>query len=156
MNKQNNMPEHPEPYCRESTDLPSFPKLQESIKVDEGIVGGVITGITAAHLLAKENINVGLLDSNVILNGTTGHTTAKVTAQHGLIYDEFISHFGLEKTQLYYQANMDAKKFIKQTIDQYNLKCDYKEKNAFLYTNSDDYLLKLEKDRKSTRLNSSH
>jgi len=149
MNKQNNMPEHPEPYWRESTDLPSFPKLQESIKVDVGIVGGGITGITAAHLLAKENINVGLLDSNVILNGTTGHTTAKVTAQHGLIYDEFISHFGLEKTQLYYQANMDAKKFIKQTIDQYNLKCDYKEENAFLYTNSDDYLLKLENEQKA-------
>lgn len=149
MTKKNMMPEYPESYWRETTDIPTFPKLKESLNVDVGIVGAGITGITTAYLLAKENLKVALLDSNVILSGTTGHTTAKITAQHGLIYDELLSHFGLEKTQLYYQANKQAKQFIKQMIDQYDLDCDYKEENAILYTNSDNYLSQLENEQRA-------
>ncbi|MFP3359739.1 FAD-dependent oxidoreductase, partial [Planococcus sp. SIMBA_143] len=60
--------------------LPTFEKLTTSIKADVGIVGGGITGITAAYLLSKQNLKVVLIDSDEILNGTTGHTTAKITA----------------------------------------------------------------------------
>src|SRR5699024_6374602 len=74
---QNAMPENPEPFWRDSIELPTFPKLEESMKVDVGIVGGGITGITTAYLLSKQNLSVALLDAGVILNGTTGHTTAK-------------------------------------------------------------------------------
>ncbi|WP_268748271.1 hypothetical protein [Gracilibacillus boraciitolerans] len=38
-----------------------------------------------------------LLEKNILANGTTGHTTGKVTAQHGLLYHELIEHFGTEK-----------------------------------------------------------
>lgn len=80
----------PEPFWRDSTELPTFPKIDKPLKADIGNVGGGIIGITAAYLLAKHNINVVLLDTGEILNGTPGHTTAKITAQHGLIYDELI------------------------------------------------------------------
>ena len=61
------------------------------------IVGAGITGITAAYLLSKEGLKVALLEAGSVLNGTTGHTTAKLTAQHGIIYDELINHFGKKK-----------------------------------------------------------
>ena len=96
------LPQFPEPIWRENLSLPKFSTLNESIKTDVAIIGGGITGITAAYLLSKQNLKVALLDAGSILNGTTGHTTAKITAQHGLIYDELIHHFGLEKASLYY------------------------------------------------------
>ncbi|WP_163969793.1 FAD-dependent oxidoreductase [Oceanobacillus halotolerans] len=143
------MPKFPEPYWRDSVRFPQFPKLEESINVDVGIVGGGITGITTAYLLAKQNVKVALIDSDVILNGTTGHTTAKVTAQHGLIYDEFIQHFGLEKASLYYQACTEAKEMIEQTINELEIDCDFKKEDAYIYTNSDTYLSKLETEKKA-------
>jgi len=143
------MPQFPSPFWRESISFPSFPKLDHWVKTDVAIVGGGITGVTAAYLLAKQNIKVTLLDADVILNGTTGHTTAKITAQHGLIYDEFIQHFGVEKTLLYYQAQMEAKKFIENTINELNMKCSFQMEDAYIYTNSNKYVNKLENEKKA-------
>ncbi|PAV29431.1 FAD-dependent oxidoreductase [Virgibacillus profundi] len=143
------MPQFPKPYWRDSVSIPEFPKLDESIKADVGIIGGGITGITAAYLLAKQNLKVVLLDAGVILNGTTGHTTAKITAQHGLIYDELIQHFGPEKALNYYNAAEEAKELIEQTVDSLKIDCEYKKEDAILYTNSESYITKLENEKKA-------
>lgn len=140
------LPKFPEPYWRDSTNFPTFPKLTENIKTEVAIVGAGITGITTAYLLAKEGIKVALIDAGNILNGTTGHTTAKITTQHDLIYDELISNLGEEKARLYYEANDKARQFIKDTVQQHNIQCDFTEEDAYLYTNSADNLHKLTKE----------
>lgn len=147
MTDSKEMPQFPEPYWRESIDFPSFPKLEEKIKVDVGIVGGGIVGVTAAYLLSKQNLTVALIDAGVILNGTTGHTTAKITAQHGLIYDELMKHFGEDKAKLYYEAQIEAKQLIEKHMDEHNIDCDYETQDAVIYTNSDDYITKLENEK---------
>lgn len=149
MAETTNLPQFPEPYWRDNIDFPSFPKLEGKINVDVGIVGGGIVGITAAYLLSKQNIKVALIDAGVILNGTTGHTTAKISAQHGLIYDEFMKHFGEKKTKQYYEAQMEAKALIEKHIDELNIDCDYESQDAVVFTNSDDYITQLENEKKA-------
>ncbi|GAA0359614.1 FAD-dependent oxidoreductase [Bacillus horti] len=151
MNKETNhthdsLPQYPESYWRDSVELPIFPRLNENKKADAVIVGGGIAGITTAYLLVKEGLSVILLEASTILNGTTGHTTAKITAQHDVIYDELINKVGLENARLYYQANMDAIHFIKQTIQDHSIDCGYSEQDAYLYTNSEEGLTKLKKE----------
>src|SRR5690242_11364508 len=114
MSNSKYIPQFPKPYWRE-IELPTFPKLKENISVDVAIVGAGITGITTAYLLSKEGLNTVIIEAGSVLNGTTGHTTAKVTAQHGLIYDELISHFGEEKARLYYESHSSAIPFIQNT-----------------------------------------
>ncbi len=137
------LPSSLEPYWRTSVTLPSFPKLTEDINVDVAIVGGGISGITTAYLLVKEGLKVALIESDRLLNGTTGHTTAKITAQHDLIYDEFINHLGEEKAKLYYEACMEALHFIKSTVKEQNIDCDFTEQDAYIYTNSSSSFNKL-------------
>lgn len=139
----NQMPQFPEPYWLQSVELPSFRNLTGDITVDVAIIGGGMTGITSAYLLAKEGKKVALLEAGRILTGTTGHTTAKVTAQHGLIYDELISHFGEEQTKLYYQANNEALQFIKNLVNEQQIDCDFSDQDAYIYTNSQQELQKL-------------
>lgn len=138
------MPRFPEPYWLDSVTRPSFPKLQSDIKVDVAIIGGGISGITTAYLLAKEGRNVALVDASTILNGTTGHTTAKITAQHGLIYNELIQTIGQEKTKLYYEANNNALQFIKKIVAEHQIECDLTQEDAYIYANSDESVCKLE------------
>jgi len=73
----NSLPQFPEAYWIGSAELPTFPKLQEDIHTEVAIIGGGMTGITSAYLLAKEGKKVVLLEAGRILNGTTGHTTAR-------------------------------------------------------------------------------
>ncbi|WP_164668833.1 FAD-dependent oxidoreductase [Virgibacillus doumboii] len=143
-----NVPQFPEPYWRDSVSFDSYPKLTGTIKdTDVAIVGGGITGITAAYLLTKEGLKVTLIDAGVILNGVTGHTTAKITAQHGIIYDELIQHFGKEQASLYYQACMEAKKLIEDTIEKHDISCNYQTEDSFIYTNSEKYQSKLDTEK---------
>lgn len=137
------LPQYPEPYWREFVDLPSFKKITGNTKTDVVIVGAGISGITAAYLLIKEGVQVALLEAGNILNGTTGHTTAKVTAQHDIIYNELINHFGLEKARLYYEANNSALQFIKDTINGSKIECGLTAEDAYIYTNSDKEVKKL-------------
>lgn len=144
--KSNSMPQFPEAYWTQSAELQTFAKLQEDIQTEVAIIGGGMTGITAAYLLAKEGKKVALIEAGRILNGTTGHTTAKVTAQHGIVYDELLNHFGREQTQLYYQANDDALQFIRNLVNEQQIDCDFSVQDAYIYTNSQQEMQKLIKE----------
>ncbi|MBE9914484.1 FAD-dependent oxidoreductase [Paenibacillus donghaensis] len=140
------LPQFPESLWRATTELPSFPPLTEDIEVDTAIVGGGITGITTAYLLARQGCKVALLEAGSILNGTTGHTTAKISAQHGLIYDELLNHFGEEQAKMYYEANTEAKNFIQRTVSELGIECDLQPESAYLYMETDKELQKLQKE----------
>ncbi|MCA0985351.1 FAD-dependent oxidoreductase [Halobacillus yeomjeoni] len=124
----------PEPMWREDTSIPSYESLNEDTSAEIVVVGGGITGITTAFLLAKAGKQVTLLEADQLLNGTTGHTTAKVTAQHGLIYHELVKHFGVENASLYYQAQMGAMTSMKEWVDQYQIDCDWKNAEACIFS----------------------
>lgn len=140
------LPEFAKSYWQDSTATTEFPKLAKDIHVDTVIVGGGITGITVAYLLANQGLKVAILEADRLLNGTTGHTTAKITAQHGLIYDELIKNMGRTKARLYYEANMEALYFIKNTIDKLQIDCDFSEQDAWIYATTEEYKQKIEKE----------
>lgn len=140
------LPDVPESYWTKSIDIPKFDSLNEDIKVDVAVVGGGMTGIITAYLLIKEGISVALLEADRLLNGTTGHTTAKISAQHGVIYDELIQHMGKTKARLYYEANAKAIEFIEHTAESLHIDCDFTKEDAFIYATTDKYARDLEKE----------
>ena len=148
-NGSNKLPQSNTSFWTDSTNFQTFPKLNEDINVDITIVGGGITGITTAFLLIKEGLKVAVIEADKILHGTTAHTSAKVTTQHDLIYDELIQHMGKEKAKLYYEANNDALNFIRKTVKENQIDCDFSEQDAYVYTNSDQYVSKLQKEYKA-------
>lgn len=138
--------ESPKSYWIDSVVLPNFSSLNQDIHVDVAIIGGGITGLTSAFLLANEGLRVAVLEANKLLNGTTGHTTAKATAQHDLIFDELIHNMGENKAKLYYQANSEALSFIEQTVMQYQIDCDFQKQDAYIYATTEEYAQKIVKE----------
>lgn len=143
MSSSENAHKFPKTYWRE-IELPSFKKLTEDLSVDVAIVGAGITGVTAAYLLAKEGVKVAIIEAGGVLNGTTGHTTAKVTAQHGLLYDELMNHFGAEKARLYYESHANALSFVHNTVKEKEIDCDFSNEDAYTYATTDEYARNIE------------
>ena len=143
------LPQYPESYWHASTQLQTFPSLSSDIETEVCIVGAGITGITTAYLLAKKGIQVVIIDSDTILKGTTGFTTAKITAQHGLIYDEFTHLFGIESAKVYYNAQTEALNFIRQTVQENSIDCGFTNDDAYIYTNNDAQLSALQNEFKA-------
>ncbi|WP_026702225.1 FAD-dependent oxidoreductase [Salibacterium aidingense] len=143
------LPVYPRSLWRESEDVPSFPKIEEDLSVDVTIVGAGITGFTAAYLLAMEGVNVALVEAKNVLEGTTGYTTAKISSQHGLIYEDLIRTFGEEKAQLYFQANEKALSFIHRTAEKRQIDCDLRTDDVYLYTSREENRKQVEKEAKA-------
>lgn len=92
---------------REKT-LPEYTQLQEDIKTDVLIVGGGMAGLLCAYKLRENGIDCVVVEADRICNGATKNTTAKITSQHGFIYNKLIKEFGREKAQMYLAANEAA------------------------------------------------
>lgn len=130
----------PQSYWIASTGTSNYPVLEKDIEVDLAIIGGGIVGITCAYLLKKAGLKVALVEADRIACGTSGHTTAKITSQHDLIYSQLISQVGRDKAKQYADSNEAAIRLMARIIEENNIDCDFKWQNAYVYTQSDKYV----------------
>ena len=93
---------------QDDTKLPVFPELENNVKADVLIIGGGITGILTAYFLHQNGVKYILAEKNRICSGTTQNTTAKITFQHGLIYQKILKSAGTEAARKYLEANKKA------------------------------------------------
>lgn len=120
---------------QKEVNMPEFPVLKKDIRTDIAIIGGGIAGLLTAYFLTQEGADCVLIEKNRICSGTTGHTTAKITLQHGLVYHKFLNSFGREKTWKYLQANKQALEMYAQLCRQAD--CDFERKDNFVYSIND-------------------
>ena len=132
--------ESPKSYWISSTEDTNYPTLEQNIEVDIAIVGGGIVGIGTAYQLQSSGMKIALLEGNKIAEGTTGHTTGKITSQHNLIYSRLIREFGKNQAQQYATANELAIKEIKKIADENNIDCQYRTQPAYVYTQDETYV----------------
>lgn len=133
----------PESYWLASTDRTSYPALEGDIKVDVAIAGGGMAGITSAYLLKKAGLRVAVIEGDRILQGTTGHTTAKITSQHSLIYNRIKNYMGDERARQYAEANESAIRIISGLIKSEGIDCDFHWEPAYTFTLTDSYVQKV-------------
>jgi glycine/D-amino acid oxidase-like deaminating enzyme/nitrite reductase/ring-hydroxylating ferredoxin subunit len=96
------------PYWQTSVTLPHFRALDRDLHVDVVIVGGGITGITAAYLLKKAGKSVALLERHRCLQADTGHTTAHLTCVTDTRLSELAKSFGADHARAIWDAGLAA------------------------------------------------
>ncbi len=120
--------------------------LDSDITCDVCVVGAGIFGITCAYYLSKCGLKVVVLDKYGIAEKTTGHTTAKITSQHGLFYTYLIDTYGEQFAKDYLFANENAIKNIEDIINLENIQCDFEKQSSFVYTTDKSEISKIKKE----------
>ncbi|MGF0031504.1 FAD-dependent oxidoreductase [Bariatricus sp. SGI.154] len=118
-----------------SVELPHFQALEGDAQTDVLIIGGGMAGILCAYFLEKSGVDYILAERKTICSGITKNTTAKITAQHGLIYDKLLKSIGLEKAKLYLEANQKALQNYAELCK--TIQCDFERKTAYVYSVDD-------------------
>lgn len=117
-----------------TVQLPAQKQLDHDITTDVAIIGGGMAGLLTSYQLKQKGIQSVVLEGERVANGVTGHTTAKITAQHGLIYHKLIKDFGKEKAQQYATANSRAIDEYRRIISDKNIDCHFRDCANYVYT----------------------
>ncbi|MDD6159514.1 MAG: FAD-dependent oxidoreductase [Oscillospiraceae bacterium] len=127
--------------------MPAFSSLRGALRTDVLVIGGGLTGILCALLLQKAGVDCTLAEAGRLCGGVTGNTTAKVTAQHGLIYHKLIRRFGEAGAALYLDANLTALGELSSLCA--GMDCDWEEQPSFIYSRT--HPRKLEREMEALR-----
>jgi len=113
------------PYWIESAKLPKFAKLDRDDAVDVAIVGGGITGLTAAYLLTLEGRRVAVLERERCAEIDTGHTTAHLSMVTDLRLVDLVKAFGRDHGQAVWDAGLAAIAQIEAIVRETHAACDF-------------------------------
>jgi glycine/D-amino acid oxidase-like deaminating enzyme/nitrite reductase/ring-hydroxylating ferredoxin subunit len=104
------------PWWEDGLEAVEYPALQMDIDVDVLVVGGGITGVSTAHLLAQNGKRVVLIERARIGGGETGHTTAHLTYMTDTRLSDLIHTCGEFRTKAAWTAGNQAMKHIRETV----------------------------------------
>jgi glycine/D-amino acid oxidase-like deaminating enzyme/nitrite reductase/ring-hydroxylating ferredoxin subunit len=132
------LPGVPESYWVESTATTSFPSLAQDITADVAVIGGGIAGLCVAWELSQAGRSVVVLEADRVAAAVTGNTTAKLSAQHTLIYARLRTSHGEQAAKLYADSQQDAVEHACRTVADLGIDCDLERLPAYTYVESSE------------------
>lgn len=125
--------------------------LSHDLRVDVAVVGGGITGITAALNLVKAGKRVALLEGRTMMSGESGNTTAHLTTAIDTRYTTIKKNFGQEAARLVFRASRDAINQIATFSAWMKIDCGFRSVPGYLFTENEDDLHDLHLEYEAAR-----
>jgi glycine/D-amino acid oxidase-like deaminating enzyme/nitrite reductase/ring-hydroxylating ferredoxin subunit len=116
-----------------TANTPSPSPLKESIRTDICIIGAGIAGLTTAFLLGREGRSVVVLDDGMIGGGMTGRTTAHLSNAYDDRYVEIEKLHGAEASRLTAESHSAAIDKIAEIVSREKIDCNFEWVDGFLF-----------------------
>lgn len=106
----------------EDAPRPAFPEpLPVSGSSEAVVVGGGLTGLTTALLLARAGMEVAVLEARSLGSGTTGSSTAKVSVIQGTKLSRISARHPLRVVQAYVDANLEGQAWLREFCEEHDV-----------------------------------
>ncbi len=128
------MSEANQPLWYDTAVIKRFPQLERDLEVDVCIVGGGMTGLTAAYILKKAGKTVALVEMNRVGHGETGHTSAHLTEMLDIDFTTLISDFGEDGARLVLGSVRDSIDTIEKNISDLGVDCGFQRVTGWQFT----------------------
>src|SRR5690554_1284591 len=122
----------------------TYPALSGDIKADVAVIGGGITGITTALLLAQNGFKTVVLESLKVGGGTTCHSTGNLYFTVDKNLAQLYSKHDAEVIRKIVSSRSAALNQIESWVQQYNIDCDFKRVPWVLYAGLEENNSKIE------------
>lgn len=119
------------------SDAPEYPPLLSDIAADVLVIGGGITGALVARRLSRDRRRVVVLERRRIASGTTGHSTAKVTALHGDSWRALLGRHEGNDVRAWASANLAAIEELSAIALDAGTECGLRRLPAYLVAGDD-------------------
>lgn len=121
-----------------------FPTLTSGAEADVVVIGGGITGITTAMLLAAEGKKTVVVEARKVGGGTTAYSTGNLYVTIDKILSSLQSKYNKETVQEVIHARRAAMDLIERSVRDHQLDCDFHARDWYLYSASEDNDKKIE------------
>ncbi len=130
----------------ENIEFEKRDRLYGTQVADCTVIGAGMAGLLTAYELQKRGFGVIVLEAGRVSSGATAKTTAKITAQHGLIYDKLIQKHGLTAAKLYFESNTRAIEKYEKLAQELRVDCEFLRLPAYIYGKNSAYDIEKEAD----------
>lgn len=110
-----------------------YDSLSRDVETDVLIIGGGITGVTAAYLVSQAGKRVVLLEKNRIGGAETLHTTAHISYPTDMRLKALIQDFGRDHAQGVWEACQASANEIANIVHTEQIECEWKHVPGYLY-----------------------
>jgi glycine/D-amino acid oxidase-like deaminating enzyme/nitrite reductase/ring-hydroxylating ferredoxin subunit len=126
--------ERGESIWTQAKEIKTNKSLPGDMTVEVAVIGAGLAGVLTAYMLQQKGISVVVLECYETGSGITKNTTAKITSQHGLIYQKLLRYKGEERAKAYAMANQMAVQKYEDMIQQHHIECDFNKLPNYIYT----------------------
>src|SRR5688572_9838183 len=113
----------------------AYPRLEhDDLFVDVAVVGGGITGVTAALLLKQSGKRVALLEARRIGSGVTAGTTGHLTEVIDTRYTELEKRFGVDGAALVAASSRAAIEQVAELVARFETHAQFERLSGYLYS----------------------
>lgn len=120
-------------YWQLGAQLPQFPPIDKDVEVDVAVIGGGLTGITAAWLLKKSGAKVAVIERGRCAGADTARTTAHLTYVTDTRLHQLVKTFGHDGARAFWEAGLAAMDQIYQIAQSESPQCQFKWVPGFLH-----------------------
>src|SRR5210317_116172 len=135
-----NGPGHPDSYyVATAIGMEDRPVLDSELTADVCVIGGGLTGLSAALNLAEQGMDVVLLEAERIGFGASGRCGGLVGSGQRKDVLEMEEQFGLERSKQFWDFAECAKDEMRTRVEKHDIKCDL-QKGQVLGVHKKSYL----------------
>jgi glycine/D-amino acid oxidase-like deaminating enzyme len=113
------------------------PPLPGDATADIAILGGGVTGITAAYFLASRGAKVALVERDAVATGATGRNAGFLLAGVAHTYSIAVKAHGRERARLLWKLTVENHGLLRGLVESEKIDCLYDRKGSYTLAVSD-------------------